>query len=364
MAVAKPTDLNANINVLVHEAYWEGIIPQVMLATPFTAKLMASRRVSWKGGKVIMGITDTKELTGHMQVYGENTAMTVQRSSFLENPYWDWKFAQNPIAYTMKEYIQNGGSYSEADLVKLLVSKSNRASRLGMNNMMYGIPVNSLPGGTATPYTIYTDTEGTDDSLGFQSVRHALTHGTGTTTKYGHIARDYSGPTNAYWESADLGGWASTAGVQTTACDANIDNVRIAIDECSQWLEKPGEFLAVCGPANYRKLKKWVEAKRIDTGKGELVKFGFDSFTIDNVEFVKDNWLKEANIVGGSTMFFLFHMPSWELRIHPDRSFEFTDFTWQGDKPDGLDQWVARILLAGNLICNQPNCNMFLTSMS
>jgi len=363
---AKPTDLNANINVLVHEAYKKGIIAQQWMAMPLMAALLERRRVTWTGGDNIMAIQDVNELNDHMQAYGEGEGLSVKRSTFLDRAYWDWKFAQLPIAYTMKEYVKKGGGYSEADLVKLLVEKSQRATRIGIYRMILGAPATDKLGTASTAYTIYSDTEGTDDSKGFQSLRHALTHGTGATTKHGHVARDYSESLAPWWESADLDGWSSTAGIQTNACEASIDTVRKAIDEVQTFVPgaKASDWIMLFGPAIHRKLKSWVEAKKIDTDKGSLAKYGFDSFTIDGVQCVKDNFLKDSVIADSDTWFFLLYLPSWEFRLHPERSYKFTDFKWQGDRAGGADEWVARILLAGNFVCHQPNANMFLTNMT
>jgi hypothetical protein len=52
------------------------------------------------------------------------------------------------------------------------------------------------------------------------------------------------------------------------------------------------------------------------------------------------------------------------LRIHTSRDFQMTDFVWQGDRVNGYDKWLARILVAGNLVCWKPNGSMWLNNVT
>jgi hypothetical protein len=76
---------------------------------------------------------------------------------------------------------------------------------------------------------------------------------------------------------------------------------------------------------------------------------------IDGIEVVKDPWLRNAKATNAHLWAFLLHIPDWELRIHPARNFKLMPFTWQGDQANGLDAWISRVLLAGNLVCWAPN---------
>lgn len=90
---------------------------------------------------------------------------------------------------------------------------------------------------------------------------------------------------------------------------------------------------------------------------------------IDGIEIVQDSFLT-AGLVdhSGTTLaaekwMLLLNIPDWELRLHP-KHFKFTGFTWQGDRQDGYDEWLARIMIAGNLICWKPNGSIFLNNVS
>jgi len=123
-------------------------------------------------------------------------------------------------------------------------------------------------------------------------------------------------------------------------------------------------WLYICGEAIYRALKKYVRAKRIDTSASPLAKFGFQSFTIDGVTFVKDPYLRTANLTNSHKYMFLIDLNTWEFRVHPQRSFLFTGFTWQAQFTGGADEWLARIFLMGNLVCWQPNANIWLSNVA
>ena len=349
MAVLHPNDSNANINALVELAFIEGIVPQVMLQNPLLTKLLEKKRIVWKGGKNIMGISDTAEVDDHMQAYVEHEAMTAKRTTTLDNPYWDWKFTQIPIVYTMKEKIQ-ASAYSRAELVSFLVNKANRSARNGLRRMAYGVPFNSV-----TPYTIGTDTEGTDNSAGFQSIRQALTH----DATYGHVTRTISSGTNTWFQSADIDDFASSASAQTTETEMSPDNFEKAKDAIMEYASGNAGRIALMGPSLFRGLKSYCEAKRITTAPGSMAKYGYESMEVFGIECVKDYFLKNKHATNSHLWLFILTPDTWRLQIHPDRSFKFTGFTWQGDKPDGKDEWLARIMLAGNLVCTKPNENFF-----
>jgi len=92
-----------------------------------------------------------------------------------------------------------------------------------------------------------------------------------------------------------------------------------------------------------------------------LAKYGFQTFVIDGVEFVQDSWLTTNSM---TTDFFLLAPSTWDLRVSPKRNFKMTGFTWQGDQVGGLDKYLARILLAGNLTCSKPNANIWKSNMA
>jgi hypothetical protein len=82
------------------------------------------------------------------------------------------------------------------------------------------------------------------------------------------------------------------------------------------------------------------------------------------VELVKDPYLKNKNITNAHKWLFILNIPSWNLFLHPERTFAFTGFKWQGDIEGGYDRWLARIMCRGNLCCWQPQSNAFQTDVT
>jgi len=308
------------------------------------ARLLLDRKISWEGGKYITAPVDKAEMDSLSQSYKAGERLTTGRKTMLENPYFHWKLNQTSVVYDVEEELQNSGGADVAPVkfVKFLTQKAQRAARLHLYKMMYGI-----------------GTSGTDadHDADFQSLPDALTH----DATYGHLTRATT-VTNSWWQGGSID---ETYTDQATSYSPSINTFRRARSAIGLYADSPGDQLCVVGSAIFLELQSEVEARHIYNRDGsKLAKYGFNTMMIDGVEIVEDPFLRNAMVTNAHKWMFIVNIPDWELRIHPTRSFRFTGFTWQGDKADGYDEWLARILLAGNLICWKPNGSIYLTNVA
>jgi hypothetical protein len=63
-------------------------------------------------------------------------------------------------------------------------------------------------------------------------------------------------------------------------------------------------------------------------------------------------------------MFLMLDLETWQWRIHPSRNFNTTPFEWQGKLNSGIDEYLARTLVAHCLCCNKPRNNYMATAMA
>jgi len=342
--MAYEASTNANIQATTRELFIRTVKSQVFMKMPLMARLLLAKRMNWEGGRYITQPVDKAEMDDLSQAYYAGERLRTGRKTLLETPYFHWKYNQTPVAYNVEEELQNGGGSDVAPvkLIKFLVRKAHRAARLFLYKKMYGIPA----AGT-------TQVVGTDHSRAFQSVCQALEH----DTTYGHLTRGTT-VTNSWWQGASIAG---TYADQSTQYGPGIVTFRKSKSAIQEFVEKPGDMLAVCGPDVFLDLQTQVESRHIYNRDGSLLaKYGFNTMMIDGVEVVEDPFLKARFMANGAKYFFMFNVQDWELRMHPRRSFKFTGFKWQGDVADGFDEWLARILVAGNLVCWKPNGSIWL----
>ena len=221
--------------------------------------------------------------------------------------------------------------------MKFLVRKGQRAARLKQLSSMYDT-------GSAT----------CDSDAGFHGILDALTH----DVTYGGKSRADT-TTNAWAQGASVD---QTYTDQATAISPSVDNFRQMVDAIEMHSEGQDELLGLCGPSNFRRLKSQLEAQRIYE-PGPLCDYGFSSMKIDDIEVVKEPWLENSQYNSGyattKKYFFILNVMDFEYRIHPDRFFKMPPFVWQGNFPGGRDEWLTRILLAGDLVCWRPAGSVF-----
>jgi len=344
------TALDANIQATTRDLFVRSIKAQAIMQMPLLARLWMAKRVSWEGGTVIRRPVDKDDMQSLFQSYSANEPLSSGSKTLLDDPYFTWKLGNLPVQYNVETYLQNSGgdATKPIDLVKFLAKKAVEGLKIGLYRMVYGID------STGTDY---------DGKKEFNSVVDALTH----DRTYGHISRATT-VTNSWWQGASIAG---TYDDNATSYAPSIANFRKAVTACTRrGLTKPGGMLACCGESIFQELQSQVEARHIYNRDGSLLaKYGFNTMMIDGVEVVQDPFLGvEGPTTTGWTYpdkkFFIFSVDDWELRIHPQRNVKLTPFVWQGDRSGGADEWLARVLIAGNLVCWRPKGSIYLSNMA
>ena len=336
---------DTNLNVATRDAWVRSVKDQVIIRLPLLNRLLARRRVRWSGGLSIKRPVDMAEFTDSpslAQSYTANEALTAGTKEVLKAPKFLWKYFQVPIQYGIEEQLQNaGGSENQiVELVEHLVGKAGRGARLHLNQMMYSAQSST-----------------SDSDAQFQGLLDALF----ADTTYGTIARATT-VTNQWWQGASIAGsFADNA----TARTPSISNFRKAktVVWANADARNPGELLAITSDTIFMALQAEAETFHIYNRKdSELANQGFNAMILDGVEVVSDPFLESDST--RRKYFFMLHLPDWELRLHPMRSFKMTPFTWQGDQPNGKDEWLGRVMVAGNLVCWKPNASIANTNWS
>jgi len=339
---------DTNLTALIRELWLRSLRPSFLLRMPVIAKLLDRGRVSWEGGTKIKFTVDKAEMDSLAQSYGVNDALSSGTKTMLDTPEFEWRFTQVPLEYTVKDMVANGGGEGTRpvgeDFVKFLTRKGQRATRLKMLSMMWATGSSDRDGSTAT-----------DDN--WHSIPDALTH----DITYGGITRATT--SNAWFQGASIAqDWADW----DTNLPPSIDSVQQCIDAIRMYSETDDDLLAVCGNSVFRRLKAQIQAQVLYR-PGSLQKYGHQSMYIDNVEVVADPWLeaRQFNSAYATTKkyFTILNTKWWHYRIHPQRAFEIPDFQWQGNFPNGRDKWLTRVLMAGNLVCEQPAGSIFKSDM-
>jgi len=333
---------NANISATTRDFFLDTVVDEVFMKMPLLAKLLLRDQVTWKGGTNITRPVSTDELDSLAQSYTVGEPMTAGRKAPLTKPWFTWKYFQVPIVYTLDEFIQNGGEDMQVvDFAEYLTQKAQKAAKIKLYKMMYHV--------TSTP----------DTDSGFNSLVGALDH----DVKYGHTTRTTT-TVNKWFQGASM---AETYADQDTAYTIGVNLFRRMVSACDMFVDDPANYLLVVGPSLYLSLKSQVDGSNITTNPGELVKYGFQSFTLDGIEVVKDPYLRAAGLTAETTpekWAFLINVNDFELRLHPERSFRYEPLKWQGDMVDGVDEWLGRILVAGNLVCWRPNGSIWLSTVT
>ena len=332
--------MSVNLASTTREMWDATLEDEVILALPLVAMMVEHETLEVKGTKIKKTVVmdDSESLA---QDYEANEPMTGGEKTVLGTAEWTYKKFQLPCIYDCDTEIENqDASKIEApiDEVEATVEAAQDGARRHLNTLLYGAAADA-------------------SKKTFQGLRSALTH----DATYGGLARATT-VTRPWWQSGSLDGTYTDQG---TAVSASIANVRKAAIICGRHAKANQHLYAFCGETIFSKLKSQVEARMQYTVEGaNLVKYGFKSFMIDNqIEIVMDSYL---TITGATTdaYFFLLDPTSWRLRISPKRNFRMTPFKWQGEQLNGLDRYLARILVAGNFVCHAPNKNFFLSNMS
>lgn len=322
------------------DLYLGTVEDQVHDRIPLIHKMRRLNRVITKGGRNIV-----KPLR-----YGKNT----QTQSYIKGATLDsgteakrtaasfpWVYTQTPIKYDIDDEIMNIGDSQITDTIAEEVKSAQEDQ------------VDSL---SENMFNLWSGTEGshTNDAPAgsMLSLKAALIYDEGTyhgKAIYGGITR--TAADDWFHGNVDDG----TLGNPTTVDFHHWDYM---VDTCLKYRGNRKSLLAICGSALYRKWKSLVRAKEREVDiSGMMAKAGFASFSIDGVEIVLDDNCPAST-------FYMLSLESWEWRISPVRNFKVTPFKWQGENNNGIDEYLARVLLAHNLVCWKPRLNYVATNMT
>ncbi len=341
MAVTLDT---AVITADTRELYLRTVEDQVHDRIPLVFKLKRMRRVTTVGGTYISKPLRYAKNT-HTQSYATGETLDSGTESKRTRAKIPWAKTQTPIKYTVDDEIENNGEAAIVDTI----SEETKAAQEDMVDVL-----------SENFFNVYAGTEESHTTMGVKyplSIKAALIpdettyHGKLT---YGNITRATiaNGSGGDWWAgNADDG----TLGNPTTVSFNQWDYMT---DLCMQHRGNRKSMLAICGSALFRKWKSLVRAKEGELDiSGMMAKAGFAAFSIDGVELVLDDNCPAST-------FYMLDLSTWEWRINPKRNFKVTPFKWQGENNNGIDEYLARVLLAHNLVCWKPRNNYVGTAMS
>jgi len=328
--------MSVNLAATTREMWDSTVEKEILMKLPLVAMMIEHEVLKVHGTKLkkTLVMDDAESLA---QSYEANEPLTGGEKTVTETAEWQWKKFQVPVTYDCDTEIENqDASKVEApvDEVKTIVEAAQTGARKKLNTLLYGAAAD-------------------DGKKDFQGLRSALTH----DATYGGLARATT-VTRAWWQGASLAG---TFTDQATAYSASIANVRRAATVCGRYAPNDQKLYCFVGETLFNAYRAQYEARSWYTRDGsKLAKFGFQTFVDNNVEYVCDSYL---TLSSHPTWFFLIDPETWELRLSPKRNFRITPFKWQGEQVNGLDRYLARVLVAGNCICSKPNHNMFLSNV-
>jgi len=349
---------NADLSIVTRELLTKGRINQVYLKMPFIESLQERAQVITRGGKTIDKIVDTAEIDDLAQTYrlGSGDVLTDGEKEIKAQPSFGWKAATLSLRYGSDVEIMNTFAGSKEQLVAFaddLAQRGQRGMKIKLEKMIFN------DGSTTT-------TNYGDSGTNFQSLVNALKH----DDTYGGITRTLSSGTANYWQGADpefnpattAAGTSPGTSSQSTAYNFTIANLRNWLIQIGMHVDSMSDIEVYTSPVLFNKMKAEAEAKGVyEPGKNKM-DVGFRDMTVDGYRIVQVPRLQTSATM--KKWVFITNMAKWELRIHPQRDFMMTDFKHQAEVINGVDQYLARIFLAGNLVTWQPNASMFLSNVS
>ena len=344
---------SADLALVTRELMIKSMINEVYLRMPFIEELQKRNQIITKGGLTIDRIVDKEEIDDLAQSYTMKETLTDGAKDTLAKPSFNWKYVQLPLKYDGEVEIQNLNAGSEEqiyDLAEHLAKKGQRGIKLKLQTMLFN------NGSTNT-------TDYNDSGKNFQSLVNALKH----DDTYGGLTRtagSSAAGTNDWWQGADPNGFFGqiASSSQNTAANLTISNLRKWVIPVQQYMEAKEDLMVLMCPTLFNKLKAECESKMVYYPAKDTGNVGFNKMYIDGHQIVDVPYLEQTSTT--KRWVFILNLPTWELRINPARNFKVTDFEWQGNKANGFDFYLSRILLAGNFMTWQPNANMFLSNIS
>lgn len=338
MAVTTPdTDrLRVDTQIMYTKTIWN----QIEDRNPVIRK-MRKTSIMYTGGSEVQ-IPVTIERNNQTQHYGIGEQMNSSTESKRSYAKHTLIYTQTPMKYDVRDEVENNGALATINTISAEVDSAQTGQIYTLSRNAFGLY------GSDSTITNPTSKEPL-------SLNAALTHDItiGGRLDYGGITRSTQ---TDFWNGVSGDGDTITdATTQVGVSYAQWDHM---VDSCLKHGGKRNRLMAIAGSKLFHKWKSLVRAKEnsLDTS-GELFKVGFASFSIDNVEIVLDDNCP-------ADTFYMLDMDTWQWYISSKRNFKVTDFKWQGDMNDGIDEYLGRVLLSHTgMFCNKPRNNYFTTNM-
>jgi hypothetical protein len=336
----------------MHDASME---VEYMQKTPVLSLILERKSTKFNGGAFYYKEVDTDTVEDLAQDYVNNEPLTHGTQDTTEQVFFGRKKFQIPVQIDLDEELQNALDNEDGtqlqNLAKFKVQKVQEAGRLHLRKLIYG--------------------RASDSAKQIQGLGSALDITTGASTTYGKITR--SATVNPWWQPCDN---RYTNTTQATEYHISIDWLQEVIDPLVDLENGSGDFVIVVGNALWLALKSEAQARsmpiKLDP-KGKA-KFGIQEMEIDDMRIVKDPFLQskyntEMGMTTGAAgglerRLYALNLKDWDLFIHPKRNFLMTPFFDQKQIAGGADFTMARLLVAGNLVCWHPNRQLYLANVT
>ena len=334
----------SDLSIATEALFKKSFTDEVALKIPMTAMLMEHRRVTFKGGVSIDHAVVKTTAESQLQMYsGGNEGLDATSKSYLSKPSFGWKYGQVPIWYGCETELQNQIATSEVkrlELVTLMVTEAQQGMKLGLNSQFHA------------------ETAAGDSGTDFQGIPEACDH----SRTYGGILSDTTFTSAGWWGGASL---SDAFTDRDTAMALSPSNLRKCVSRIGRYVDLGSKVYGYLPEDLYTKLQGilhgsvFYELSNKDNSR--IFKYGFDSFIAFGVEWVKDTWMTQNS---QTDVMLLVNPETFELRLHPSRAFVCTPFVRQDQIAGGKDAMLGRVKIAGNLVCWQPNGNMWKSNVS
>jgi len=339
MAVTEPdmSRLDADTQLFYTKTIWD----QIKARYPVVSKMKTKNIRSYSGGTEIQipVITERNNQTEHYKTGQQMGSGTEAKRSYAK---FTMVKTQTPIKYDCDDFIENNGTAVTIDTIAAEVAAAQEGLIYELSRNGFGLYDGALD-----------DPDTTKEPL---SLNAALTHNPalGGLATYGGITRTSQ---DDFWNG--VSGTDSTNIDLGDAAPVSYDQWDFMVDSCMKHGAQRNRLMAICGSGLYRKWKNLVRAKESGlSAGGSKFTVGFSEFSIDGVDIVLDDNCPAST-------FYMLDMDTWQWWISSKRNFKVTEFDWQGKYNNGIDEYLARVLLAHTgMICTKPRNNYITTSMN
>jgi len=332
----------------MHDASME---VEYMQKTPVLKLILEKKDVKFNGGKYYYKEVDTDTIEDIAQDYSANDKLEHGTLDTTEQIKFGRKHFTVPIQLDLDEELQNAMDNEDGtqlqNLAKHKVKKAQEAGRLHLRKLIYGAA--------------------TDTDKQIQGLNSALI----VDSTYGFKTRTTASDIANWWQPADN---RYTTGTQAAEYSISIDWLQGVIDPLIDLETGKGDFAIIVGNTLWLAIKSEAQARSMPVEIIDAkVNFGIEEMIIDNMRIVKDPFLQtKYNASMGMTTgvagdlarrLYALNLNDWEFLVHPKRNFYLTPWFDQKNIAGGADFELARLLVAGNIVCWHPNRQLYLSNV-